>query len=221
MLIYKRNIMSAPSREKRSQPRLSRPPCPGMVAVTILLATVRSFPPRSSRPPLPGMVAVTILVGHCAPLPANIVTPSLPGHGGCDDAWWPTCTPSRAKRNQPRFAHLSCSGMVAHCKEDNFRVGCVGCRGLCFSVSSEIRSSGPPSPQAPSQTPQRRETHLGASLLFPLRLRPPCARWSLLCPLGPPWASLGPPWASLGPALGPWALGPGATKTNDSSQKNQ
>ena len=121
MLIYKRKIMCAPSREKGSQPRSSRPPCPGMVAVTIL-------------------------VGHCAPLPANIVTPSLPGHGGCDDPWWPMCTPSRAKRNQPISSHLPCLGMGAHRKEDNFRVGCVGCRGLCFSVSSEIRSSGPPSP---------------------------------------------------------------------------
>ena len=113
MLIYKRKIMCAPSREKGSQPRSSRPPCPGMVAVTILLATVRPFPPRSSRPPRTGMVAVTILVGHCAPLPANIVTPSLPGHGGCDDPWWPMCTPSRAKRNQPRSSHLPCPGMVS------------------------------------------------------------------------------------------------------------
>ena len=67
MLIYKRKITCARSREKGSQPRSSRPPCPGMVAVTLL-------------------------AGHCAPLPANIVTPSLPGHGGCDDPWCPMCT---------------------------------------------------------------------------------------------------------------------------------
>ena len=70
MLIYKRKIMCAPSREKGSQPRSSRPPCPGMVAVTIL-------------------------AGHRAPLPAKIVTPSLSGHGGCDDPCGPLCAPSR------------------------------------------------------------------------------------------------------------------------------
>ena len=193
-----------------------------------MLATVRPFPPRSSRPPCPGMVAVTILAGHCAPLPANIVTPSLPGHGGCDDPWWPMCTPSRAKRNQPRSSHLPCPGMGAHRKEDNFRVGCVGCRGLCFSVSSEIRSSGPPSPQAPSQTPQRRETQLGAFFLFPLRLGPP---WALLALLRSPGPSLGLPGPSLGlsgpcpgplgPALGLWALGPGALGPGPRGRKNQ
>ena len=142
------------------------------------------------------------------------------------------CTPSRAKRNQPKSSHLPCLGMGAHRKEDNFRVGCVGCRGLCFSVSSEIRSSGPLSPQAPSQTPQRREPQLGASFLCPLRVGPP---WTLLGPFGPslglpgplwplwalPWPLVPGPW---GP--GPWAQGPqkpmtAAKKTNDSSQKNQ
>ena len=166
MLIYKRKIMCAPSREKGSHPRSSRPPCPCMVAVTILLATVRPFPPRSSRPPCPGMVAVTILVGHCAPLPANIVTPSLPGHGGCDDPWWPMCTPSRAKRNQPISSHLPCLCMGAHRKEDDFRVGCVGAGFYVFLFHLRLGVGGPPPHKPPSKPPKGEKLNLAHLFCF-------------------------------------------------------
>ena len=76
--IQKKNHVR-PFPRKREPADIVTPSGPGMVAVTILLATVRSFPPRSSRPPRPGMVAVTILVGHCAPFPPILSRPPCLG----------------------------------------------------------------------------------------------------------------------------------------------
>ena len=59
----------------------------------------------------------------------------------------------KRKKLFAKLEPLCCfSEFRVHRKEDDVRLGCVGCRGSFFSISSEIRSSTPPSPQAPPQT---------------------------------------------------------------------
>ena len=106
--IQKKNHVR-PFPRKREPAEIVMPSLPGHGGVDDPCWPCALLPPRSSRPPCSGMVAVTILAGHSAPLPANIVTSFLPGHGGCDDPWWPMCILSHAKRHQPTSSHLLCT----------------------------------------------------------------------------------------------------------------